>query len=572
MVSTTQHSLLRNPDPRVSGLRNVGLRRSVPRTSGRRRSGLQQRTRLGEDVSGRDGEERGIRIGRPDVTATDGYVREHPVRPGWRTPEFRTHRPEEDDGGTSVSAREVRDTGVDGDHECTSRDARTELLEPEASTQIDDLLTFSSTTGEQLLGGPDRRRGPRTLDLVPGDEDPQPLPHEPCRDRPEPFDRPMTTAELRPDVDEGEGVRSAGLRERSVRRPQRSFDDPADTARGSDPHVGGIPGKPVLPEESDPAFALVERGVTGRAPGSTDRLPDVGPRFEPHEKPAAGLPVAVEVHRRVDRPQSCPAEPFGERRVLGAGAVDAVVDRVDRPDEGCEALGGREHDPMMREPGTQPAQRGHRDEQIAEPERAQDDEHRSVDVDPTSRTTDRAVSPTLAHRSLPRLVLFDRDDTLVLDVPYNGDPARVVPVPGARTALEAVRAKHVRTGVVTNQSGIGRGILTRRQVDAVNARVEQLLGPFDLWEMCPHAPEAGCACRKPAPGMILSAALRCRIDPADIVVIGDIGADVEAARAAGAHGILVPTRRTLPEEVEAAGCVASDLVEAVDLVLEGVRS
>ncbi|WP_344306549.1 HAD-IIIA family hydrolase [Brevibacterium samyangense] len=160
----------------------------------------------------------------------------------------------------------------------------------------------------------------------------------------------------------------------------------------------------------------------------------------------------------------------------------------------------------------------------------------------------------------------------MLDVPYNGDPARVVPVPGARTALEAVRAKHVRTGVVTNQSGIGRGILTRRQVDAVNARVEQLLGPFDLWEMCPHAPEAGCACRKPAPGMILSAALRCRIDPADIVVIGDIGADVEAARAAGAHGILVPTRRTLPEEVEAAGCVASDLVEAVDLVLEGVRS
>jgi HAD superfamily hydrolase (TIGR01662 family) len=59
-------------------------------------------------------------------------------------------------------------------------------------------------------------------------------------------------------------------------------------------------------------------------------------------------------------------------------------------------------------------------------------------------------------------------------------------------------------GVVSNQSGIGRGLLTRAQVDAVNARVAELLGPFDTWQLCPHAPEEDCACRKPRPGMVLA--------------------------------------------------------------------
>jgi HAD superfamily hydrolase (TIGR01662 family) len=68
-------------------------------------------------------------------------------------------------------------------------------------------------------------------------------------------------------------------------------------------------------------------------------------------------------------------------------------------------------------------------------------------------------------------VLFDRDGTLIVDVPYNGDPARVVPMPGARAALDRLRAAGVRVGVVSNQSGIARGLLTRAQVEAVNARM-----------------------------------------------------------------------------------------------------
>lgn len=166
-----------------------------------------------------------------------------------------------------------------------------------------------------------------------------------------------------------------------------------------------------------------------------------------------------------------------------------------------------------------------------------------------------------------RAVLFDRDGTLVVDVPYNGDPELVRPVDGAAAAVARVRAAGLRTGVVSNQSGIGRGLLTRAQVDAVNARVDAELGPFEVWAYCPHAPHERCACRKPAPGLVLQACEALGVAPEEAVVIGDIGADVVAARRAGAAGILVPTPVTRPEEVAAADIVAGDLAEAVDLVL-----
>ncbi|MEV3972948.1 HAD-IIIA family hydrolase [Streptomyces sp. NPDC050698] len=169
---------------------------------------------------------------------------------------------------------------------------------------------------------------------------------------------------------------------------------------------------------------------------------------------------------------------------------------------------------------------------------------------------------------LPAAVLFDRDGTLVADVPYNGDPARVTPMPGAREAVDAVRAAGVPVGVVTNQSGVARGLLTRRQVEAVRLRVEELLGPFAVWAVCPHGPGEGCGCRKPAPGLILAACHRLAVPPERTVVIGDIGADIRAARAAGARGVLVPTPVTRTEEIVAAETTAADLPRAVRLVLD----
>jgi D-glycero-D-manno-heptose 1,7-bisphosphate phosphatase len=169
--------------------------------------------------------------------------------------------------------------------------------------------------------------------------------------------------------------------------------------------------------------------------------------------------------------------------------------------------------------------------------------------------------------SCTRAVLFDRDGTLVEDVPYNGDPERVRLRPGARTAVDWLRTHRFGIGVVSNQSGVGRGLLTRDQVEAVNARVDALLGGLDVWAVCPHGPDDGCSCRKPAPELVLAACAVLDVAPADAVVIGDIGADVLAAEAAGARGVLVPTPVTRQEEIATAREVAPDLLTAVDLVL-----
>jgi HAD superfamily hydrolase (TIGR01662 family) len=170
-------------------------------------------------------------------------------------------------------------------------------------------------------------------------------------------------------------------------------------------------------------------------------------------------------------------------------------------------------------------------------------------------------------RPPPRVVLFDRDGTLVHDVPYNGSPAAVRPVPGAREALDRLRARGIRLGVVSNQSGIGRGLLTTAEVAAVNRRAAELLGPFDVWAVCPHRTEDGCACRKPAPGLLHRALTELGVPPAHCAVVGDIGSDVEAALAAGARPVLVPTPVTRTAEVAAAPEVAPDLAAAVDLLL-----
>jgi histidinol-phosphate phosphatase family protein len=172
-----------------------------------------------------------------------------------------------------------------------------------------------------------------------------------------------------------------------------------------------------------------------------------------------------------------------------------------------------------------------------------------------------------ALRPVPEAVLLDRDGTLVVDVPYNGDPGLVEPVPGVREALDRLRAAGVPLAVVSNQSGVGRGLLTMDEVEAVNRRVEDLLGPLGPWVVCPHAPDDACGCRKPQPGLVLQAAEALGVDPARCALVGDIGADVEAARSAGARPVLVPTPRTRREEIEASPETAPDLAAAVDLLL-----
>lgn len=169
--------------------------------------------------------------------------------------------------------------------------------------------------------------------------------------------------------------------------------------------------------------------------------------------------------------------------------------------------------------------------------------------------------PTLA-------VLFDRDGTLIDNVPYLADPEGVRPVAGARQALTELRRRGVAVGVVSNQSGVARGLISPDALRRVNARVEELLGPFDTWQVCPHGVDDGCSCRKPAPGMVEQAARELGVRPDQCVLIGDIGADVDAALAAGARAVLVPTPETRVAEIDRAqllAAVAPTLTDAVRL-------
>ena len=172
-------------------------------------------------------------------------------------------------------------------------------------------------------------------------------------------------------------------------------------------------------------------------------------------------------------------------------------------------------------------------------------------------------------RSRVRAVLFDRDGTLVHDAPIGANPRRVVAMPGAATALARLREARVKIGVVTNQPAIARGDVTRSDLDRVHARIVELVGPIDAWAVCDHAEEAGCACRKPAPALIERAARDLGVTPAETAVIGDIGSDMDAALAAGARAILVPTAATRASEIDRAPHVVSSLERAVDLVLGG---
>lgn len=170
----------------------------------------------------------------------------------------------------------------------------------------------------------------------------------------------------------------------------------------------------------------------------------------------------------------------------------------------------------------------------------------------------------------PDLVLFDRDGTLIRDVPYNGDPDLVEPMPGAREAVHMLRRHGVAVAVVSNQSAVGSGRITADDMWAVNQRVEDLLGPFDSWQICPHERDAGCECRKPEPALIWRACSELGVPLDRTVMIGDIGSDVEAADAAGTDAILVPTPATRPEEITHAHC-APDLLTAVSSLLAGAR-
>jgi histidinol-phosphate phosphatase family protein len=149
-----------------------------------------------------------------------------------------------------------------------------------------------------------------------------------------------------------------------------------------------------------------------------------------------------------------------------------------------------------------------------------------------------------------RAVFLDKDGTLVEDVPYNVDPTRIVLVKHALPALRRMHAAGYELFIVSNQSGVARGLFPESALVAVEARLRQLLArahvPLAGFFYCPHHPNAAvaqyaipCDCRKPAPGLILRAAQQHAIDLARSWVIGDILDNVEAGRRAGCETVMI---------------------------------
>jgi D-glycero-D-manno-heptose 1,7-bisphosphate phosphatase len=142
-------------------------------------------------------------------------------------------------------------------------------------------------------------------------------------------------------------------------------------------------------------------------------------------------------------------------------------------------------------------------------------------------------------------VFLDRDGTLIIDKHYLSDPDEVCLEQGVVEGLAMLRGHGHPLVVLSNQSGIGRGLFSESDAERVNARVDDMLRAHGIeilaWYLCPHAPEAMCACRKPLPGMALAASRDWNLELAGSYVVGDKVSDLELAAAIGANGILVTT-------------------------------
>lgn len=171
--------------------------------------------------------------------------------------------------------------------------------------------------------------------------------------------------------------------------------------------------------------------------------------------------------------------------------------------------------------------------------------------------------------ALSPAVFVDRDGTVMEDCDYCSDPKDVKIFPGAQEALLRLKSKGFKLIIVTNQSGIGRGLMTVEQYRAVEAEVlRQLDALIDATYFCPDVPGRDSSCRKPAPGMVLQAKREHGIDLAGSFFIGDKEIDVECGRNAGVRTIRVETGFQRDTKVSTADWVAEDLAAAAEIILK----
>lgn len=166
-------------------------------------------------------------------------------------------------------------------------------------------------------------------------------------------------------------------------------------------------------------------------------------------------------------------------------------------------------------------------------------------------------------------VFIDRDDTIMEDCVYCSDPKQVKIFPGVPEALQRLKSNGFKLIIITNQSGIGRGLITLEQYHAVQAELLHQLGDglIHATYFCPDVPGQPSTHRKPAPGMIVDATREHRIDLSRSFFIGDKEIDVECAHNAGVRAIRVRNgvQREITQSV--ADWIADNLPAAVEIIL-----
>lgn len=172
-----------------------------------------------------------------------------------------------------------------------------------------------------------------------------------------------------------------------------------------------------------------------------------------------------------------------------------------------------------------------------------------------------------------RFAILDRDGTINEDIGYVLHPAEMKLIPGAAQAIVRLRDLGLGIVVVTNQSPIGRGLLTEQRLGDIHDRLRELLADegasLDDIEHCPHTPDDGCTCRKPGTAMVERAAHAFGFDPAASFLVGDHAGDMRLGRAVGATTILVLTGHGAEECADAepfADHVAADLLGASKII------
>jgi histidinol-phosphate phosphatase family protein len=200
------------------------------------------------------------------------------------------------------------------------------------------------------------------------------------------------------------------------------------------------------------------------------------------------------------------------------------------------------------------------------------------DTEILERAAERALARHRGHAPRPAAFL-DRDGTLVVERGYLADPEELELLPGVPQSLQNLRAAGFALIVISNQSGVGRGLFPLSRVYEAMARLRELLRghgvELDAIYFCPHRPGDGCPCRKPLPGLLMRAAEDQNLDLPRSFMIGDKLIDAETGRAAGARGLLVRTGYGRGEEgaIESVPVpsrpdgVFDDLAAATDWVL-----